>query len=892
MGLAKAGRITCAVAAMAWAATPALAQEGEDDDEEDDGPTPVAEFVEDFDAFEGLFPIYQDPENGKIYMEISADQMDEEFIYFVYSMNAAPGAGGFRGLFRDNAVLRFERHFDKIEIVEVNTAFYFDPENALARASEANLSDAPLVSVPIKAETLAEEPEDDEDEDETVGEDTDDGDDAAAEDDQDAQADDETPSGQGSILIEASFLMGDGLHQVSPSGNPNAGPFDFRLGKLNRGQTKVEAIKNYPENTDLVIEYVFKADTVRNGGGAAITDARAVEIDLQHSFIAMPDDGYRPRYEDYRIGYFTDAVTDLTDPEGYAPYRDMINRWRLEKKDPTAAISDPVKPITWWIENTTPVELRDAVRRGALAWNEAFEAAGFSNAIEVKVQPDDADWDAGDIRYNVLRWTSSPNPPFGGYGPSFTNPRTGEIIGADIMLEFVYVTNRVRLENVFENAAMAHAQGPVFSQLAHDHRFCSMGAHMQQELALATIVNAVGAGSGKVDPTELIEQGVAELTLHEIGHTLGLAHNMKSTSGIDLDTMHDGGPLAGSIMDYNAVNLAPESVEQGKFYSDTPGPYDVWAIEWGYTPFDTPEEEAERLAAIAARSTDPLLAFGNDTDDMRSPGGGIDPRTMIGDLSDDSVRWAAQHMTIIDNALLGLKDQFTIPGETWEPLRDSYFLLTGQRAGAARAASRWIGGVFVERFDSDQPGATVPFTPVPRAKQEEALQVLSDFVFAPGAMSAEESLYPFLQSQRRGWSLPGSGEDPRIHERALGVQVDLLNHLTHPTMLRRMTNARLYGGEYPVAEYMEDLTDVIFEADIHTTVDTMRQQLQVVYTTRLLAVIGSEQYDPVSRSAALASLKAIKSMTAPGLLGQSGQNAETKAHRDHLFAVISAADVI
>ena len=137
-----------------------------------------------------------------------------------------------------------------------------------------------------------------------------------------------------------------------------------------------------------------------------------------------------------------------------APYRDLINRWKLVKKDPSAAISEPVEPITWWIENTTPVEFRDAIYKAAMMWNGPFEAAGFKNAVVVKIQPDDADWDAGDIRYNVLRWTSSPNPPFGGYGPSFVNPRTGQILGADIMLEYIFVTNRVRQEKAFATAAM------------------------------------------------------------------------------------------------------------------------------------------------------------------------------------------------------------------------------------------------------------------------------------------------------------------------------------------------------------------------------------------------------------------------------------------------------
>ena len=147
----------------------------------------------------------------------------------------------------------------------------------------------------------------------------------------------------------------------------------------------------------------------------------------------MPDNDFEPRLADQRVGYFSERITDLTSVD-LTPYNDLINKWDLQKKNPEEALSEPVKPITFWLENSTPKELIPYIKEGVLAWNAAFEKAGFKNAVAVKVQPDDADWDAGDIRYNVLRWTSSPNPPFGGYGPSFTNPRTGEIIGADICL--------------------------------------------------------------------------------------------------------------------------------------------------------------------------------------------------------------------------------------------------------------------------------------------------------------------------------------------------------------------------------------------------------------------------------------------------------------------------
>jgi len=198
----------------------------------------------------------------------------------------------------------------------------------------------------------------------------------------------------------------------------------------------------------------------------------------------------------------------------------LIHRWHLVKKDKNAKLSEPVEPIVWWIENTTPLELRDTIRDAALAWNEAFEVAGFQNALVVKVQPDDADWDAGDIRYNVLRWTSSPNPPFGGYGPSFVNPRTGQILGADVMLEYIFVANRLHVERIFASAGLdleeAEATGQHF-----DPRRCSLGHHLH----LSTLFGAEGlqaAGAPAVKTTELIKDSIYYLILHELGHTLGL----------------------------------------------------------------------------------------------------------------------------------------------------------------------------------------------------------------------------------------------------------------------------------------------------------------------------------------------------------------------------------
>ncbi|SFD15200.1 protein of unknown function [Pseudoalteromonas denitrificans DSM 6059] len=207
----------------------------------------------------------------------------------------------------------------------------------------------------------------------------------------------------------------------------------FKLGKLNDKKSRIVNKRSYDNNVDIVVDYVFNNANPSIYGSSAVTDPRSVSIKIQHSFVTLPKNDFKPRLDDARIGYFTQQYDQMTSSE-WAPYQDVINRWDLKKKDASATLSEPIKPIVWWIENTTPYEWRNTIKEAVLSWNSAFEKAGFKNAMQVKVQPDDAKWDAGDINYNVLRWTSSPKPPFGGYGPSLANPLTGEIMGADIML--------------------------------------------------------------------------------------------------------------------------------------------------------------------------------------------------------------------------------------------------------------------------------------------------------------------------------------------------------------------------------------------------------------------------------------------------------------------------
>lgn len=805
----------------------------------------IEDLVKQSKKIEGLFTVYQDTVNGSLQMVITEEQLEKEFIHFNQVADGVIDAGRFRGAYGESKVFKIKKYFDKIEFVTQNTSFYFDPANAISKSQNANMSEGNMASEKI----LSHDKE------------------------------------KGLYLISANDLfLKETLTQVKPPRFPGEPPTAFSLGNLDKDKTKVSAIRNYPENTDVCIEYVYSTPSVLNGGSSAVTDGRNVSIKVYHSLIAMPENDYEVRFDDPRVGYFTTQVDDQTATNS-TPYRDLVHRWNLVKKDPNAALSEPVTPITWWMENTTPVEWRATVEAGVLEWNKAFEKAGFKNAMVVKMQPDDADWDAGDIRYNVLRWTSSPNnPPFGGYGPSFVNPKTGEILGADIMLEYVHFTNRVFYDKLFDLTTTSNESA--YDEFNDNHKLCSLGHIMHENTMFGTsVLEATDASD--LEMARMKKEAMMALIMHEVGHTLGLNHNMKASQLFSPEELANpeyikGKALTGSVMDYAGINVTNDRTKQGHYYDMSLGPYDVWAIQFGYTPF---KNEAEKVALLN-QSSKPELIFGNDADDMRSPGKAIDPRVMVGDLSSDAIKYSIDRIELVNTMMSDVKAKFSKTGGSYHELRRAYYLLSGQSSTAAGVISRYIGGVYVERNMVGQEGAKQPYTPVSLADQKRAMDALSKYVFAPNAFDAPNDLYNYLAMQRRGFNLGRGTEDPKIHAQVLSYQQNVLNHILHPNTLQRIVDSELYGNEYKLSTFMTDLNNAIFKTDIYGNVDSFRQNLQIDYTNRLIAMLignQSDRYNHLAKSMALYNLKAIK-----GMLNTTG-DVLSKAHKQHLSTLIDNA---
>jgi len=823
----------------------AFSVSSQETDESTDIPETIAEVTENSDRISGLFTLYRDKKTGATHMEIAPTQLNREYIYVAVSTDGVVEGGHFRGRYRDNRILSLTRYFDKIEIRSQNTAFYFDPESPLSRAAHANISPGLLASETIVAE------------------------------------DEET----GNVLINIDEIFAtETLLQVKPSPNPNEGSEDnFQLGDLSEEKSKITHIRNYPLNTDVHVEYVYQNPAPIVRGNDEITDSRYVSIYMQHSFVAMPENNYAPRLTDHRMGFFAQQLTDLTD-DSVTPFRDLVERWHLVKKNPSLPTSEPISPIVWWIENTTPIEFRDSIQEGILAWNQAFEKIGFENAIVVQVQPDDAEWDAGDIRYNVVRWTSSPTPPFSGYGPSFTNPRTGQIIGADIMLEFAGVTRRVQYQRILENLE----NGGIFEPL--EAGYCSIGyeKHISQAFGRFAI-NSLQLGSAQEE--QLVHEFLVDLTMHEIGHTLGFAHNFAASNMLSFEEIYDSTivnerSLQASVMDYTDIHIATEGREQIAYFSTKPGPYDDWIVDYSYSSgLEDPQLENERLALIASRSTEPQLLFGTDDHVMRAPGVAMDPRVHWYDMTNEPIRYAEERLDLIGNLLSTAKEKNINEGESYQELRDAYVIMLSQFSRSIGVIAHQIGAIYINRSVVGQDDAQTPFIPVDIETQQYAMSVLTEHLFAPNVLSASEDLYAHLQEQRRLWNFFGQTEDPKIHQWILSLQSNILAHLLHPRVMTRITDSRLYGNQYELSDMMSDLTDGIFDEDLRGNVNTFRQNLQTEYISKLINIIESSEHDYPSKSMALYQIRNIERM----LNNKRRGNIETRAHTGNILYLIQKA---
>ena len=735
----------------------------------------IKEFIEDgeFKELNGFMNILHETEEDKYYLIIEEDKINKEFIYFAYILNGPQDVGASGGSMGDGSILEFRKFKDDIGLYKINTKYKYDDSNKISQSKLTNIIEAFMGRFKV-----------------VVKEDN-------------------------KYLISADKLF---LSEMLTSVTPNIPKeymeyYDLNIGKIDKSKTYINDVRNYPKNTAIEINYGFFNPRPKPGGSVdAVADKRYTFISARHLFVEMPDDKFEPRIADQRIGYFSEKVTDLSSYDSY-PARDLMNRWRLIKKNPEAELSEPVEPIVYWVENSTPEEIRPFVVKGIEGWNAAFEKAGFKNAVVAKIQPDDAEWDAGDIQYNVVRWASTPNPQFSGYGPSIANPRTGEIIAADIVQEF----NAIK-------------RGYTYRKLW-----------------------------GYTEDNDPLEQWIVSLTMHEVGHTLGLRHNFKSSWIYNADDIHNvsitGKSHIGSVMDYDPINLAPAGTPQGNFFPHGPGIYDKWAIEFGYTPNMTDEERD----LILAKASIPEYVFGTDGDAMGSPGSNTDPRAKRYDLSGDPVTYTSRRIEILDAKIKELPSIFLVDGNTSTEFRSNFFSLVREKGRFMEGVSRLIGGVYSNRTVNGTD--LTPFEAVAYQDQKKAMSLITSKLLSNDAFIFDENILKYLQYEKRAAysSAERGNEDPQLHEVVLGLQGRVLAHILHPRVMTRLVDSSQYGNTYLPNEVLDDLQEGIFVAKEVPT--TFKMNLQSNYVDGLIKGLSDSDYDEISRSAIYNSLIKIETFT-------------------------------
>jgi hypothetical protein len=573
----------------------------------------------------------------------------------------------------------------------------------------------------------------------------------------------------------------------------------------------------------------------------------------------------RPRPADQRIGHFTTVVQDHSDDLARNAKVRHVNRWRLDKKDPAAALSDPVRPITYWIDRNVPLKYRSVISEGILEWNTAFERIGFKNAIEVRIQPDDASFDTLDAGIASVRWMLSAQPGLAGIGPTHVDPRSGEILDADIAFE----GNSLRFQRLLRRQILAEggqtdwravlqvgsvdASGPLApaaslrAALTRPELHCEAAEQGAAQLGYALELLAADAAGLDDDSADeaaeaLVRSYLKNLVMHEVGHTLGLRHNFRASQVVDPAKLADPvwsreNPLTGSVMDYVSANLPAPGAPAPAAYQQQLGPYDFWAIDYAYRPLDVADERAE-LARIAARSAEPELAFGTDEDAAL----GLDPQVLQFDLGSDPLAHVAKRLAIARDLIARAERQTLAEGDEYARLRRrvSYALL--DIGGATGIALRQIGGVLTLR---DRAGTgRDPLQPLPAAQQRAALELIAREVLSARGLSVSASLQRrlapdfFDRAENFGRSPIATEYQP---EQVLGgLQRSVLGQLMSDALAQRLLDqqgkVRTSDDALTLAELLERVRTEVWSELARPEagrIEPLRRDLQREHATRL-----------------------------------------------------------
>jgi len=883
----------------------------QDEAEEDKLPS-ISEKTEDMTKIPGYITLYRDEKKDLLWAEIPSGVMKDEFL-IATSISAGPLAG----LQTNDVLLKFERQGDSILLVEPN--IFYTATGELEEIVEVSYPDLVLGKFPIVAEQ------------------------------------------NGGVLVDLKNLLEDQSARFVGRRPPST-------------FTQVTRANSFPENT--IVELTFRNQTSPTG--------------IYFNIGALPKTGYKPRVADQRIGYFLTAKNDFSKgPREDSTFDRFVNRWHLEKQDPSLDLSPPKEPIVFYIEDSVPIKYRRWVREGFEVWNEAFEEIGFVDAIEVRQQTENnefANYDPQDSRYNFFRWITSQRAF--AIAPSRVDPRSGQILDSDILFDESMVRAYVEdydllieplislddmpseLRQWVAKDPSVHPNWPQLSLhyetiIANDeryadktpremfkrdlmlnggldkHRFCSIGQHLTREMALHSIgllysesalvgANAQDNGDDNGDegdeekeskkskshdewPEEFIGPIIREIVAHEMGHALGLRHNFKASSWKTIEEIRntpEGEPTAGSVMDYLPFMLNPDGSEPNMYITPTVGPYDRWAISYGYAiPGSSgfPSNEKKTLDQILAKNGEPGLQYGTD-EDVGSP----DPLIARWDLGQDSVTFYKERAEIGKKIMEDILEKTIQEGENFSKARRYYSLLLAERFRGVTYATKYLGGYDINRRTKLEDGESpAPIEVVDADRQREALNFIIEELFKPDSVELDPDTLKYLSAER--WSHRGttSYANPLtypIQDRILAYQNSVLFRLTNPSTVQYLYDAEFYVDEdtdlVTIPELFESLREGVWEEVINPSsrgnsnrkpmIPTLRRNLQRSHLEELIGIANSDSsslYPTVARTLAYHELKVIGDTIKEAIndVGESRLDTYSLAHLQESKARIDAA---
>ncbi|MFN6483294.1 MULTISPECIES: zinc-dependent metalloprotease [unclassified Nostoc] len=781
------------------------------------------------DKLEGLFTLYCSEDSGKVFLELQPEQLNKDYLAIVTLESGVGESGIYSGLPLSDFLFYFRRVNNRLHFVVRNVKFRTGsrPEQ---RSLARSFSDSVLSSLQIA----------------TID-----------------------PNSQNILIDLNELLMQDfpGLTSLLKYSLQA----DYRL---DARKSYFGDVNSFPENVE--IDSIYGFSSLEGSNLVTVPDSRALTLKVHYSFSQLTENnGYIPRLADDRVGYFVTAFQDFSNNNPHESFGRYINRWHLEPSDPNAPLSPPKKPIVYWIENAVPLEYRQAIREGVLMWNKAFEKAGFQNAVEVQQMPDDADWKPADVHYNTIRWFNSLDAGFA-RGPMRVNPFTGEILDADIivdasMVRLIQQEYRALMEensspstNSCQEKAGEHKDARKFvdkdrffalsSSALFSSEFC-YGVESSNQAAIGALALSILPNATPSSETmkEYVHQYLRSLIAHEVGHTLGLRHNFHGSTMLapqelnNTEITHTKG-LVGSVMDYLPVNIAPQGVQQGDYFPGVIGPYDEWAIEYGYkrnpsAALETiiPESEKSFLEQIALASPQPELSYATDEDIWD-----INPLANVWDMSSDVLLYSQWQM---DNARFmwqRLDKGYLSKGESYSNLRLKFNRVLKYYFRNATLLSKYIGGQSFRRLHTSDDAAWT-FVPVSVLKQRQALTKLQKYVFAEDAFSFSPQLLNQLAPSRWehwGSSAPNNRLDYPIHDRILNFQSAILRSLLDSDRLNRLQDIELKtlpGEALSMPELFDTLQTGIwaevFAPGEPKPISSIRRSLQREYLNILLQMM-------------------------------------------------------